>query len=486
MKIRSSALTLLFCASLMILPPIASAAPPVGNNSTAMSGKEIDEALKKLPANAKRIAKEAIDLFSLDAHQVSVYRAGHDDWQVSISDNRLSIYLHFSEAGKLTQLSASYYKHKDSSPPITLQSAFNLAEEFTTALLKEKYVPTDHPLLSPNGSYLFDIYPVVDNIPVEQSVATLRISSTGYVQSYNLNNETVKESKLPPAASLLSINEAKQKLLKELQTELVFDVDKERFSYVLREFQWIDAKTGEVTYSPYQVIEEQVGFPVTTVNFRATNDSLKQLGIEYFGFQANNLAVKSYRESHPGETPRQIYTLRDGDDEVKLTFNEDSGSLLAIKSENELRLEKSEIASHDSAKEKALDFIRDYINLAEEKYVLQEQVLIKDIPAWVIQKELPQEYQLSLYPLLNGARASVPAVTVTMNLRGNTMKSVTINDASLAKSKSDVPASTDKEAAAKTLVDSLDLELRYVYPSFLDQNDDQLKLVYVPRLLTTK
>lgn len=268
-------------------------------------------------------------------------------------------------------------------------------------------------------------------------------------------------------------------MLKELQPALVYDVTKERFSYELQPFHYVDAKTGEIYYSPFQVTEEKVEIPRSDANFRADNKSVKELASDLFGFTASEVTISSHRESHPGETPKQIYTLLDGDDTIELSFDEESGQFLSLQSGNELRLEKATVVTREAAKRQALDFIQTFIALDQGMYVMQEQVLTENIPSWVTQKDLPTEYQLSLYPLHKGVRTNVPAVTVLIDLRGNAVKKVATTKIPLAKSA--VPAPADKEAAASALVDSLDMELRYVFPSFLYQRDDQPKLAYVPR-----
>lgn len=201
MKIRSSVLTLLFCASLMIPPPIASAAP--ANTPSILTAEELDQALKKLPANAKRLTKEAIDLYGLEATLAKVDSTGRDEWQVNITSERSILSLRFSQNGKLLSLAVTIDQLK-STRPISQATAYSLAAEFTSRLLGDKYVPADLSAPFYNDYGTVDIYPVINQIPVERRVATLTVSSAGYVSAFYMKNETVNESSLPQATSLLT------------------------------------------------------------------------------------------------------------------------------------------------------------------------------------------------------------------------------------------------------------------------------------------
>ena len=478
MKPVQSTMAILLGASVLAVSPVASASPSP-NTSTVVAVDDTAGKLNQLPARAKRIVTAASEYFGLTSVKIVTEGYHPDSWNLVIENqseqtnkNRnapSSIHMTFSgKNSKLLQLD-TYWDQKKSTLAPNKTEALKSAANFADQVFEQSLIASNDADLQPDDFDFFTVplYPTKDGIPVQKAVATVTVDPVGRILSFKRMSEEVDLQKLPAATGLLSLEQLKQQIGKELQVDLVFNAQQQRFQYIPKFPTWYDAKTGAASLSKYEDKEEIVNITAASQASKAlTSENVKQIGDAYLGLSEDKLTVSESRESIPGALPKRTYTLKDGMNEVVVKVDEKSGELVSISHLGEQNEQTPKEAFREDAKQLTLRFIENYVPIPADKYVVHERYRSE------------KQMELAIYPLYGEVRAAVPYVTVTFDLQRN---GVTSLEASMYPMPT-VSTSTvlSKEEVIKALVNRLDVEKSYVYANDWDQKSSSAKLVYLP------
>lgn len=479
---------ILLGASILVAAPLSSASSASGNRTVAAVDDAADK-LNKLPSGAKRIVTKASEYFGLTSVKIITEGYHPESWKLVIENQTepgqknasVPTSIHMTISGKnssVLQLD-TYWDQKKNTPAPNKSEALKKAAGFTDQLFGQSMIAANDAVLETNDFFTVNLYPTKDGIPVQKAVATVTVDPFGRILSFKRLSADVDLQKLPAATGLLSTEQLKQHLGKELQVELVFDAEKNLFQYVPVYPSGFDAKTGEALFPPYDYKEEITTLPFAGQASKAlTSEAVKQMGISFLGLNKEKLTLSASRESIPGSLPKRTYTLQDGTREVVVKVDEKSDTLLSVSEWNGNREQSPSVTSREDAKQRALLFISSYVPIAADHYVVQERYVSEKLPGWVQKKSLPTHLELAIYPIHGEIRAAVPYVTATIDLNHSIMTSVETSIYPMPTAAT--PAVIAKAEAIKVLASALEVEPSYVYPSYFGQQSPSPQLVYLP------
>ncbi|MGG1658819.1 hypothetical protein [Brevibacillus sp. NRS-1366] len=476
MKPMRSTMAILLGASILAIAPIASASPSQ-SISLVVAADDFADKLNKLPPGAKRIVTEASEFFGLTHVKIITEGYHPESWNLileNLAENAeksgnapTSIHMIISgKNGKVLRLD-TYWNQKKSTPAPNKIEAIKKAADFTDHLFGQSMSASTDATLGPNDFFTLPLYPISNGIPVQKAVATVTVDPFGHILSFMRTQEDVDQRNLPTATGLLSPEQVKKLIAKDLQVDLVFNVEQDMFQYIPKYRSWFDAKTGEASLPMYDSKEEISTIATASQAKKAlSSEDVKQMGDTYFGLNKEKLTISTSRESHPDIPPKRTYTLKDGTSEILVKVDEKSDSLISVSQLSGNPNQSSELTSLEDAKQQALHFIENYAPIATDKYVVQEK---KSLTAYV---------ELGIYPMHGEIRANSPYVTVTVDLQRNVITSVEAKTYPMPTAAT--PAVISKVEAINVLVNALDVELAYIYPNDLGQQSTSPKLVYLP------
>lgn len=488
MKLMCKTVLILMCSGIVALAP-----QPIGGGApvaaASMAKGKLSDQWENLPPGVRETVEETIDFFGLHDTSLDVYtrQSGSNEWQVTLRLNQdedqeasqpdqLDLLVSVN-SGKLNRLDVSWGRELEERTP-DKGVAVDAASDFSRNVLGEGHHIAKNPALFHSSMIEVPLYTTVNNIPVQKPVAKVIVNANGDVHRFQRLDVEIDERDFPRATGLLSAEEAKQRIGETLEMELVYDDKRHAFQYIPRQHGWIDAKTGAFSPGTYQYREET--FPVTEDQEKtaASPDDVKQLATSCLGLGQQSLILSTGRSSHPGEASETVYKLKDGISEYVIRVDEETGTLLSLQAATPGIRQEVEPLSHAEAKQSALDCIDRYIPLKKGEYLLRERHLAEQIPDWVKKSDLPAEYQVDLYPLIGDVRMADPSVSITIDLANSRIVSVTTR--ATQPGPNTVPAFISFARAKQEWLDSLQLELQYVYPRFLYQASEQPVLAYIP------
>lgn len=474
MRLNHAAIPILLGTCLLSSSPVLAASPSQG----AVASSSVHAELKGLPSTGVHIIEAAIDFFDMGDAKLHASQIGTSEWRVTVErpadyggaklPSSLTLVIGAKD-GKLQRLDANGYSN-NSKQTAGISDAVEEARDFASRLLGKNVSVGINPQPF-YGGMIVPIYPLVNEIPLQKEIAAVHVDASGNIRSFQAKDSRVDKSSLPSATDLLSATKAKQLFGDQLKMKLVYDDEHGVYQYVVNPLAWIDAKTGQAPALPYQIAEEVYTVSASAVHKNgASAEQVKQLADEFLGLQKEKLIAKSVRHSAPGVPATVLHTLEENGRRVTVELREESGSLLRISTENGAGAENASLATREEAKKQALLFIVNHLALPKGTYMLQERFPAGDVPS----KNLPAEYQLSVFPVIEKIQAAKPLITVTIGLHGNIISAVdtrTYSPGNLA-----AGSLISEEQAKKALLDDLNIELNYV----LDGNNGRATLVYVP------
>jgi len=345
-------------------------------------------------------------------------------------------------------------------------------------VLGESFSVGNNPALLPNNQALVSLYAKVDDIPVQKQAAEVTVDANGDITSFEIKDAEVDENALPAVSDVLSVDEAKQLIAEQLEMELVYDDERQTYQYVPLPFEWMDAKTGAVDPHPYQYADETYQIAEDREKGLAAAGDTREMAEAFLGFEPATLELSTSRQSQPERAAVTVYTVKDDSGEAVIRTDENTGTLLSLHTEKSGKRQVDEPLSYEQAKTFALEFIEQHVSMKKGEYLLRERYLTEQVPDWVKKNELPAEYQVELYPLVDGKRTAAPSVSITIDLHNHSITSVTTRAYQLDQAAAPTLLSLDQ--AKQAWVEAVQLELRYVYPSFLYQTSEKPQLAYIP------
>lgn len=470
------------CAGLILTAPFA-ASPGAQAATPVVTIQSVADQLGPLLPKAKKVVEKTVDFFSLTDIPVHVNITGEnkDTWHIRIDVQSAqsirksipqSVYIKLSVGGKLERLDLAWKDDRKDRKPDKHQ-ALSVADDFVAHVLDYKLTAAREPEPFSGTMVLVPLYPVVNDITVEDEAAYVLVDASGQLRSFQSVEPDIKIDHLPKAKDVIALEEAKQAFADQLTLELVFDDENSQFLYAASPYSGVDAKTGDELKTAYRYSDEIFTLEQDKKPAAMTAEKVKLLSGTYAGIKKDSLKVTSSRSSHPNEAAKTAYRVADGTNTLTLFSDEQTGQLLSITVERE----ESPVGSHKTtravAKQQAIQFLDEFLTMKKGEYVLRERYLEEGQ-----RSDMAVGYQLDVYPVHNGVRAAKPTVTIGMEREGNVIAFVTTRPFEWQNAAK--PALMAMDEAKGKWLQELPFGLHYLFPEVDSPRAEQAKLAYMP------
>ncbi|USG63937.1 hypothetical protein NDK47_17455 [Brevibacillus ruminantium] len=485
---------LLLTSALALTSTVANAAEAGPKPSADTAIKASTQLPSEVPQKVAKAVQNAAAYFDLETYEVLHAKRSNGDgyfWEItlrSVEDDpktskadQVVLSMHVSEAdGKLVYLTISGHRTSSNRAP-SETTALHAADDFVDQVVSGSYTRADELVQIRTTDVIVPFYPIINHIPVKLPAFYIYLDSNGKILKMETNREKVSKSDLPDPNKILTAEKIKPFVEKELEVELVYDAKLKQFVYVPSPLGYFDAYKGDPVKWPYLTNNEKLvhaGSDKSSVT--STPDHFKQMGIEYFGLNPKTAAARQHQEVHPGETPKTVYTLTDdADGEIEITTDKETGSILKLKSDkvtNHLKI------TSDKGKELGLQFIQNELGLPSGEYLVKIRTILGDLPAWMEKVDRAAYEQLSIHPLQDQVPFKDPVMRVWIDLSQGTIAEM--EAIALKREETTVGKIITQEDAKKSLLESLQVDLYYVYVPESGRLSLVPKLMYEPSYFT--